>query len=160
MLLLNANMCFAMSSNRAKLMNGSNFNGYASFNIVGYDASNCHYGSTNGYNAGHVIVGGGDTPVTKEDYDMADTSILGNDKLRSIKQTATYNGSNGAVLTTSWRNDSASPITVKEIGAAYKVNAMAYDKAYNILLARKVLDSPVTIQPGETYVFSYNFKIA
>ena len=29
----------------------------------------------------------------------------------------------------------------------------------NILIARKVLDSPVTIQPGETYVFTYNFKI-
>lgn len=153
-------MCFAQVGNRAKLMNGNNFNGYISFSIVGYDAANCHYSSNNGYNSGHVIVGGGDTPVTKEDYDMADTSILGNDKLRSTKQTATYNASNGAVLTTSWRNDSAAPITVKEIGVAYKSDMIAYSKASNVLLARKVLDSPVIIQPGETYVFTYNFKIA
>lgn len=152
-------MCFAQSPNRAKLMSGSNFNGYISFNIVGYDASNCHYGSNNGYNSAHVIVGGGDTPVTKEDYDMADTSILGNDKLRSVRQTATYNASNGAVVTTMWRNDSAAPITVKEIGVAYKADMTAYDKTKNVLLARKVLDSPVTIQPGESYVFTYNFKI-
>ena len=146
-------------SNIAKFMDGSNFASYFNLGQMGYDNAGCIYGgsSSGGY---HVIAGAGDTAVTEEDYDMADVSILANDKLRPIQQTATYIHANGAVITTSYRNDSAAPITVKEIGLAYKNSNQTYSKAANILVARKILDSPVTIQPGETYVFTYNLKIA
>ena len=141
-------------------MDGSNFASYFGLQQMTYINGTCTYGSSSGSGAFHVIAGAGDAAVTEEDYDMADISILANDKLRPIQQTATYAQSNGAVITTSYRNDSAAPITVKEIGVAYKNSNTAYSKAANILVARKVLDTPVTIQPGETYVFSYNFKIA
>ena len=145
-------------SNIAKFMDGSNFASYFGLSQMTYINANSHYGGS-ASGAFHVIAGAGDAAVTEEDYDMADISILANDKLRPIQQTATYAQSNGAVVTTSYRNDSAAPITVKEIGLAYKNDGRAYSKASNILIARKVLDSPVTIQPGETYVFTYNFKI-
>ncbi len=160
MLLLNMHCGIMQQSNIAKFMDGSNFASYFGLQQMTFINANCVYGSSSGYGAFHVIAGAGDTPVTEEDYDMADISILANDKLRSIQQTATYAQSNGAVVTTSYRNDSASPITVKEIGLAYKNSNTAYSKAANILITRKVLDSPVTIQPGDTYVFSYNIKIA
>ncbi|MBP5594274.1 MAG: hypothetical protein J6Y02_02740 [Pseudobutyrivibrio sp.] len=158
MLLLNMNMHFAQTSNRAKNMAGSNYGGYQNLSVLTWNNSTCHYGGTSS-GAFHVIVGAGTTPPTKEDYDMADLSIVGNDLLRPILQTATYShANNGAVVTTSWRNDSAAPITVTEVGLAFKYNNGVYDKASNVLDARKVLETPVTIQPGETYVFSYNLK--
>ena len=139
-------------------MNGNNWGSFASSNQLTRELQDCHYGGTNS-SGFHVIVGGGDTAPTSDDYDMADTSILGTNQLRSIKQGATFTMLNSAVVTTQWRNDSSSPIVVKEVGLACKISPATYDKSVNILVSRKVLDNPVTIQPGETYTFAYNIKV-
>lgn len=136
-------------------MNGSTFNGVLYSSSVGTNSSACHYGG-NGYAAYHVIIGAGNTPVTVDDYDLADSSIMASDKMQSQNQSANSNRNNGAVVSTQWYNSSAAPITVKEIGLAFKNNSNnQYSKSVNVLAARKVLDTPVTIQPGETYVFTY-----
>ena len=158
MLLKNMMLIFCQSGNVSKCMNGNNFGSYTSSNYVGREVQGCHYGGTDS-SGFHVIVGGGDTPPTSDDYDMADTSILGTTKLRSLKQGATFSLLNSAFITTQWRNDSSAPIIVKEVGLAYKINNNAYDKSVNVLVSRKVLNNPVTIQPGETYTFAYNIKV-
>lgn len=125
---------------------------------MAYNQNNIHYGGS--YSGGpHVVIGAGDTPPTKEDYDLADSSIMASDKMRSLTQTASWTKEDGTVVTVQWQNNSDSAITVREVGFAMKSANTAYSKSANYLLARKVLDTPVTIQPNEVYAFSYGIKI-
>lgn len=55
-------------------------------------------------------------------------------------------------LTNVYRNDTASPITIKELGWR------GSGSFGGILLTRKVLDTPITINPGAS--FSFNITIA
>lgn len=158
MLLKNFHMLFAQQSNVAKLLNGNDFSSYIGMSIFGRDLQQGHYFGT-GSSCCHVLVGGGDTAPTKDDYDMADWSIVGTDKLKAIQQTATYSKNYGATVNTQWINMSASPLTVKELGFCFKYSSSAQDKGGNVLLARKVLDTPVIIQPNETYTFTYNIRV-
>lgn len=125
---------------------------------MAYNSPNIHYGGS--YSGGpHVVIGAGDTPPTKEDYDLADSSIMASDKMRSLTQTTSWTKEDGTVVTVQWQNNSDSAITVREVGFAMKSANTAYSKSANYLLARKVLDTPVTIQPNEVYAFSYGIKI-
>lgn len=159
MLLFNFNAGFQNNAypSAAKKMNGSN-NSQVPLNSLSNTNIDNHYGGT-GTGAYCIVIGAGDTAVTKEDYDLADTSIMANDKMKSRNQTATYSKASGAVITCQWTNNSNEPITVKEMGLAFKLQSYAYDKASNILVARKVLTTPVTVQSGETYAFTYNIKV-
>jgi hypothetical protein len=56
-----------------------------------------------------------------------------------LEQTYTYNGT--------------SQITINEIGLMYKDNRVA-DEAYMTLVAREVLDSPITVSNGDTFTVS------
>lgn len=155
MFVKNFQSIFSNSNTTIKYMNGSTFSGVLYSSSIATNSSGCHYGG-NGYAAYHVIIGAGDTPVTVDDYDLADASIMASDKMQSQNQSTTSSRNNGTVVNTQWYNSSAAPITVKEIGLAFKNNTNnPYSKSINILAARKVLDTPVTIQPGETYVFTY-----
>ena len=159
MFVKNFQSIFCNSSAALKYMNGSTYNGLLYSANVAINSSGCHYGG-NGYAAFHVIIGAGDTPVTVDDYDLADASIMASDKMQSQNQSTSSSRNNGTVVNTQWYNSSAAPITVKEIGLAFKNNPNSpYSKSVNILAARKVLDTPVTIQPGETYVFTYRVSV-
>lgn len=147
--------CYNSSSGRITTMAGSTSTGNLPSNVLGYTTQYCHYGALNATGAYHVIIGAGDTAATIDDYDLADSSIMAADKMQSQLQMTTRSRANGAVVSTQWYNSSAAPITVKEIGLAYKNQNAAYSKAANYMIGRKVLDTPVTIQPGETYIFSY-----
>lgn len=159
MLLNNFNCGFCNASGIATLMNGSTAS-YTNTELLKLSSlsENCHY-CGGGNLAYHVMIGGGDTPVTKDDYDMADTSIIASDKMKSMKQIASYTLLSGASITTQWINNSSEPITIKELGLAYKYGNAAYEKNANILVSRKVLTTPLTVQPGETYAFTYNIKV-
>lgn len=125
---------------------------------LAYPSQNIHYGGN--YNGGaHVVIGAGDTPPTLGDYDMADSSIMASNKMASLTQSATWTKTDGTAVTVQWVNNSNAPITVKEVGLAMKIGNQAYNKAVNVLLARKVLDAPVTIQPNEVYAFTYGITI-
>lgn len=160
MLLNSVNDAFSYNALRYKNMDGSATSYQVPLaNLSAYNSS-CTYGGIGG-SACHVMIGAGTTTPTKSDYDLADTSIIGTDKMKPIAQTAVYSDSTGASITTSWQNMSGSAITVKEVGLAYKHSngGGEYNKAHNILISRKVLDNPVTINSGETYIFTYNIKI-
>ena len=148
------------NQSNSKTMSGSTVQngGAGSLSYCSNISSTCHY-CGNGQSAFHVIIGGGDTPPAFDDYDMADTSIIASDRMVSMVQTASYTTNGGTTITTQWKNKSSSPITVKEIGLASKRSSTTYDKGSNVLYARTVLETPVTVQPGETYAFSYNLKI-
>ena len=158
MLLNNFNIAFSYGNVMPKTMNNITSVYTTSLDKLSQSNSNCHYCAT-GSNACYVMIGAGTTTPTKDDYDMADTSIIGDNKMKSITQTGVYSDATGASITTQWRNESSEAITVKEVGLVYKTNSMAYDKTCNVLLSRKVLDNPITIQPRETYIFTYNIKI-
>lgn len=157
MLLSNFNTGFENTTNAATRMDGT-VTSYISLNQLSSYNSNGHYGAT-GTSCYCIVIGAGDTPVTKEDYDLADASIMANDKMKSMTQNATYSKVSGAAITCQWLNNSSDPITIKEIGLSFKTGGGAYNKSGNILVARKVLTTPLTVQPGETYAFTYNIKV-
>ena len=165
MLLYNFNSGFCSNQypyynySNLKDMSGTNrTNGTISLSYMSGINSGSHYsGSSSG--AFYVMIGAGDTAPTRDDFDMADTSIVASDKMVSLVQTATYTKAGGITATTQWKNNSSSPITIKELALTFKFNSAAYQKSANVIVARQVLDTPVTVQPGETYAFSYNIKV-
>lgn len=158
MLLRNFQTGFASSNSTTGIaMNGTTIASIYLGNLA-YMSSNIHYGGN--YSGGpHVVIGAGDTPPTVNDYDLADSSIMASDKMASLTQATSWTKQDGTAVTVQWVNNSNAPITVKEVGLALKLSNTAYSKAANALVARKVLDTPVTVQPGETYAFTYGLKV-
>ena len=120
-----------------------------------------HYcGTANGT---YVLIGAGDTDVDFNDYDMADTdSIIPSDgtKMRDVSSSATWTSSTGSVISTVWTNFSDAPITVKEVGLVNKfTTGNAYSKSANLLIARSILETPITIGAGESYAFTYSVSV-
>lgn len=159
MLLSNAQSWFSQESTvqPCKYMNGSAAWGIGLASMASTN-DNCSYSGT-GSNAYYVIIGAGDTPVDFNDYDMADSSVLGTGKMISSNQTAAWVKETGDTLTTTWTNTSDAAITIKEVGVAFKNSSTANSKGANILVSRQLLSTPVTIQPNESYVFSYTISV-
>lgn len=151
-----AGFCDTMST--AKYMNGNTINSNVLLRQLYNVSSNSHYGGT-GNGGYHVMIGAGDTAPIRSEYDLADASIMADNKMKSLMQTASWQKTTGAVATTQWQNNSNEPITVKEVALGFKNLSSAYNKGANIMMARKVLTTPVTIQPGEIYAFSYSISI-
>lgn len=102
-----------------------------------------------------ICLGTNDTKETVDDYTMQSTGLKG-------KTSNIVRGGNGGILqiTTSAYNNTNESITVKEIGIGLwgVASASNYSDGENCLLFRKILDSPVTIKPDETYSFSIILK--
>lgn len=146
------------NDSKAVKMDGGGYN-KAVLNNLGYNNPDCHYGGNTANTAYHVVIGAGTTEPTTSDYDLADSSIMASNKMASLIQSATNSEAGGTTIMTQWQNLSGSAITVKEVGLAFKLAVGSYNKSSNILVARKVLDTFVTIQPNEVYAFSYNIKV-
>lgn len=147
------NLYFTSITGASITMNAAN-------NAQGYNCFKSICGWWNGYSYtsdyGRLDVGFDDTPVSASDY-----SFSGNYEQNLL--TATAIGNNEKTTGEIWnlfinlRNDGGSNVTVREI--AYLVNpgtTSGQDKYFMIM--RKVLDTPVTIAPGETYSFNYVLK--
>lgn len=159
MFVRNFQSIFSWNNVSLKTMGDTSSNNSLGSTQVGYGAQACHYGG-DGSGAYHVIIGAGTTPVTIDDFDLADSSIMAADKMVSQLQATTSSRAHGSVVSTQWYNSSDAPITVKEIGLAYKfMSNSRYTKSANFLCGRQILDTPVTINPGETYTFSYRVTV-
>lgn len=140
--------------------NNRTFNGGVVYKVM----TNTSY-STGGSSdaAGFMVVGGGDTPATPSDialetpyvrftigqYTPESDLVISNHT--SITDTRTILGKSCC-----YRNDTASPIIVKEIG----ILAFSYGSGVHYsLVARKILKTPVTIEPGKTARFTYTIGI-
>ena len=108
--------------------------------------------------AGYSIldIGFGNTPESASDYVLAD----GNAQNQCL--TVVSYGKNTAALGEilnnylNVRNDGGSNVTVTEIGFYGDCTGSSSTAGNNTsLLYRKVLETPVTIAPGETYSFNY-----
>lgn len=135
----------AIAGNILRLPNtlDANLNDYAEINIQ----------------VGVMVIGDDDTPATAYDYDLKHTLTSGFDV---ISQTSTiYTNrldSSFGTITRVIKNTSSDLITVKEIG--YLVSgSIDHNNSPIILLAREVLTTPVTIQPGEKYSFTLDLCV-
>ena len=125
---------------------GSNFGSVFS-NI--FALSNKKISDTSDYYSTFSI-GSGETAVTANDYkldmpiDETDFTITSNNR--------SYSGSS-VILTQVWTYSGNSEVTIKEIGLFTKtMNSQGTKKP--CLFAREVLDSPITVNNGDTFTVS------
>lgn len=106
----------------------------------------------------YLALGSSTTTPTFNDYSMEESDVtsqltyINGVVSRAIDKTILS-------LTQVFKNETANSITVNEIGLGYCYAYSATNKRA-ILIARKVLDTPVTIAPGETYNFTYSINVA
>ncbi len=101
-------------------------------------------------------VGENGTPAVASNYRLL--AILSNDYFDVLSQTTSYEPDfTGvyAIITRVLRNKTTKPVTIREIGLYVKgdVNNATF------MIAREVLDVPVTMQPGEKYSFTLSLGI-
>ena len=126
------------------------------YSYIGTYSSSSYYYSSSGY--GVMVFGSGDTPVTFDDYCLANqfsssvmpiTSVSSsNVKINSVTYNSTtkkYTASVSVMVT----NSSNSSITIKEFGFGN----------YYYLYYREVLSTPLTIGARESAWLNYNVEV-
>lgn len=99
-----------------------------------------------------IGLGNGDTLESVNDYKL-DSYI---NTLSYVTGSASQNG-DLCTKTATFKNNTSSTIIVKEVGLYFgSGNSSTYPP---LLLARKVLDTPISIEPGETKTFSVHIYI-
>lgn len=118
---------------------------------------------TGSVNAAGVRVGAGATQPTEDDYNLESqiTTIAGT-TLTNITFNCDNNDNPVVNIPVKVQNNGDGPITVREIGYAVSIrcgtSVGSSGSAHIILLDRTLLDTPVTIQAGETKVITYTLK--
>lgn len=104
-----------------------------------------------------IDVGWGTDPVTPNDYILP----YGN-KVRNLLTVTGY-GKNDHIsrelfnIYVNFANNTAGATTIRDIGVYGNIKGQGNNPV--CLLMRKVLDNPVTIEPGESYSFTYRLRI-
>lgn len=144
--------------------NGSTYGGglsnSGSVRTLGYsNPTTPGYFSSMSQGAMTLDIGFDDTVPTLEDYILGDGNYA-NRKLTIVSQVRNKTTDTTCLsLTLSAQNTSEAPVTVKEIGLYVHVSPNTFTVNNCILIARSVLDTPVTINAGETYAFTYSIEI-
>lgn len=104
-------------------------------------------------------VGTGKSAETVDDYKL-DTDVSENFELIGISNdTINY----GRAFTCLFKNISNTDITINEIGLFMKMYGKDYPQYFNnsvcCLLARTVLETPITIKSGETQALNYTLNV-
>lgn len=115
-----------------------------------YGTSNTSGGSYAG-----VILGDGDTAVASSDHSLSGNIITAFTATTAVSS-AYADGKLIFTGTYNITNTGADSIIVKEIGLSKK----NYATSSRTLLARSVLETPVTIAPGDTGVVTYKIEIS
>lgn len=138
---------------------GVGINGASSsnLNITSYPTNGSWYEAAS-YGR-YVDVGFGETAVTKDDYKLDDSNVIDNRYLTWLSTVTTNASPAISSVVTVYRNDGNSDIQVRELGLIMKNMNAASRPANNILLARKVLDTPITVHVGETMAFTYSIEL-
>ena len=101
-------------------------------------------------------VGQNGTPANADDYKIL--NALSDSYFEVLSQTTSYESNfNGvyAIITRVLKNKSTSPMTIKEIGLYVKGDVINDE----FMIAREVLDEPVTMLPGEKHSFTMSIGI-
>ena len=117
-----------------------------------------------------LVVGSGTTPVTDDDYklDIPITTLTAVSATTSCKTDDTENTLSPTTFTvsTTYRNGTEAPVTVKEIGimipVGYKYSGAgaSQNALSSCLIYREVLETPVTIESGQLRTFSIATDVA
>ena len=114
------------------------------------------WAATDRYNGFTLFLGSGDTPVTPEDYKLENAVIL------DVTAASCYQEPNGKIIVSrTFKNNTEEAVTIKEAGCylfAQIPNAQYY--APVVMIARKVLKTPVIIPVGEIYTFNYSIDMS
>lgn len=127
-------------------------NSYTTRNQKATNGNNFAGSQTSYANRPDVVIGAGDTPPQLSDYNLESPLSL-----TVTMRSWTVSSDTQRLLSsvTVYRNDTDSPVTVKEVGFQ-----MFFGSSYpQVLIARSILDTPVTINPGESYAFTYSIEI-
>lgn len=116
----------------------------------------------------NICIGTGNTPVTYDDYTLSG-EILDNQKLTYISYKINYDAEGRKVsktVTYTYTNETDSNITISEWGLfrQWRTNngssaVLFSNSAYNILLYREVLETPITIEPGTSATLKFKIDI-
>lgn len=147
------NSVLGLRNGSAKALGCKNVNG-ASYADV--EANNV---AINKYSQNYlkVIIGSGETAPSYDDYNLESPLSLTQSSNTWSAGSQTNDGTIYLVSTT-YTNTTQSAVTVKEVGIWYYCYWTS-STMVGILLARTVLSSPVTIEAGEAYTFTYRLSI-
>ena len=126
-------------------------------NVVGGSLNaNAYYSNSN--TGMYVDIGFGNTAPASNDYKLADSNACDTPTLTFVSSAVARGYPDIRNVTTVYRNDTGSDVVVKEIGLATKGSSTNND-AYNGLLSRTVLDTPITVAAGETKAFTIALEV-
>lgn len=110
------------------------------------------------FNGFVLFVGTGETAEAATDFKL-NTPV----ELSVTSASCTHTAYNKTLVTRTFQNNTANAVTVKEVGLylfAHQGSSTASTFYPVILLGRKVLDAPVTLEVGDTYTFTYNLDFS
>ena len=143
--------CCNISSMRPTYLNGT---ATTETPITANAANGGNYWSTD--RGWYTHVGFGDTAVTKNDYKLANDNIMDNNLLTQISCSVTNVSPTIRTTITVYKNNGSDDVVVKEMGLVGKTASNAANAPqYNCMIARKVLDTPITVPAGATMAFTY-----
>lgn len=102
-----------------------------------------------------IIIGNGTTPVTFDDYKLDSQITSGWTKTGFVINTPTYDSVTkkfSNTVTFIITNTSTSELIFSEVGIVGQYGSTP------LLLYREVLDTPITVAPGESVTFTQNFE--
>ena len=108
--------------------------------------------SDNDYALSGVIFGDGDTEPSVNDYCLSGNMITAFAATTSMNRS--ISGGVIGVATYNITNTGSDPFTIKELGVSRAGNSK------RVLLTRSILETPVTIAPGDTGVVIYKIEIS
>ena len=152
----NASVVYTLSSSLYGILQLFAFGGGISTPAIDVlsNGSYVYYGNSNQANTTRgVLLGDGDTPPALTDYCLSGNMIT--DFTATTAGAVTY--SDGKIIGTATynvTNTGASPFTIKEIANTFERSST------RIMVARSLLETPVTIQPGDTGVVVYRVEIS
>lgn len=125
-------------------------------NITQFSTYSSYY--INSSSGRYVDIGFGDTPETQSDYKLADSNACDTPTLTWVSSVESRDYPSIRTVTSTYRNDTGSDVIVKEVGMVTHGGG-ASNNAYNALLTRKVLDTPVTVAAGEVKAFTVSLDV-
>jgi len=141
---------------QSKGMDG-NFSNYSQLAITDTPAGAGYY--TIAAKGWYVNIGYGDTAVDKGDYKLANDNIIDTNSLTYVTGSVVNTTPSLRCAITTYRNDTASAVVVKELGLVGKCYSAANELRRNVLIARKVLETPITVPAGATMSFTYSIDL-
>lgn len=99
-----------------------------------------------------LFVGSGLTTPTAEDYKLENALTL------NVLGASCRHDDNITTTMRTFQNTTSENVTINELGLYLFKTTSSSDSKNLIMIARKLLEAPVTLAPNETYTFTYQIK--